>query len=100
MIAYDKFKALGVEDTIDLKAFKGHCKIELTDVNTGKVETIEHDNMVTKALEYFFKKGGITNRSAFNASYINSNMLYYLLGVVYYVARLLVVILYPRFKRL
>jgi len=80
MIAQDKFKALGIDDSIDLKAFKGHCKIELTDVNTGKVETIEHDNMVTKALEYFFKKGGITNRSAFNASYINSNMLYYLLG--------------------
>lgn len=82
MIAQDKFKALGVDDTIDLRAFKGHCKIELTDVNTGKVETVEHDNMVTKALEYFFRKGGITNRSAFNASYINSNMLYYLLGGV------------------
>lgn len=80
MIAQDKFKALGVDDTIDPKAFKGHCKIELTDVNTGKVETIEHDNMVTKALEYFFKKGGITNRSAFNASYINTDMLKYLLG--------------------
>lgn len=80
MIAQDKFKALGVDDTIDLKAFKGHCKIELTDVNTGKVEVVEHDNMVTKALEYFFRKGGITNRSAFNASYINSDMLKYLLG--------------------
>lgn len=82
MIAQDKFKALGVDDAIDLKAFKGHCKIELTDVNTGKVEVIEHDNMVTKALEYFFKKGGITNPSALYASSIRSNPLYYLLGGV------------------
>ena len=59
---------------------KGRCKIELTDVKTGKVEAIEHDNMVTKALEYFYAKGGITNRSAFNASYVNSNALYTLLG--------------------
>ena len=29
---------------------KGHTKIELTDVNTGKVETYEHDNMFTKAI--------------------------------------------------
>ena len=82
MITQDKFKALGVDDTIDLKAFKGHCKIELTDVNTGKVETVEHDNMVTKALEYFFKGGGMTNASAFNSSTIRSNALYYLLGGV------------------
>lgn len=61
---------------------KGHCKVELKDVNTGRVEAQEHDNMVTKALEYFYKKGGITNRSAFNASFINSNALYYLLGGV------------------
>lgn len=30
---------------------KGHTKIELTDVNTGKVEVIEHDNMITSAIE-------------------------------------------------
>ncbi len=30
---------------------KGHTKIELTDVNTGKVEVIEQDNMVTSAIE-------------------------------------------------
>lgn len=29
---------------------KGHTKIELTDVNTGKVKTYEHDNMFTKAI--------------------------------------------------
>lgn len=31
--------------------FKGHAKIELTDINTGKVKTIEHDNMFTKSIE-------------------------------------------------
>jgi len=61
---------------------KGHCKIELIYAQTGRRELQEHDNMVTKALEYFYKKGGITNRSAFNASYINSNALYYMLGGV------------------
>ncbi len=29
---------------------KGHTAIELTDVNTGEVETYEHDNMVTNAI--------------------------------------------------
>ena len=32
---------------------KGHSKIELKDVNTGKVQTFENDNMVTNALKYF-----------------------------------------------
>ena len=30
---------------------KGHTKIELIDVNTGKVEVIEHENMITSAIE-------------------------------------------------
>lgn len=30
---------------------KGHTKIELTDVNTGEVKVIEHDNMITSAIE-------------------------------------------------
>ena len=29
---------------------KGHTKIELTDVNTGKKEVVEHDNMITNAV--------------------------------------------------
>ena len=35
-------------------ALKGHTKIELTNVNTGEVETYEDDNMVTNALEDLF----------------------------------------------
>lgn len=33
---------------------KGHAKIELTDVKTGKVKKYEHDNMFTNALETDF----------------------------------------------
>jgi len=29
---------------------KGHAAIELTDVDTGEVETYEHDNMMTDAI--------------------------------------------------
>lgn len=32
---------------------KGHAVIELKDERTGKVQTIEHDNMVTNGLKYF-----------------------------------------------
>lgn len=35
-------------------ALHGHTKIELTNVNTGEVETYEDDNMVTNALEDLF----------------------------------------------
>ena len=77
----DNIKPFSIKD-IDFKAFKGHCKIELTDTKTGKKEVVEHDNMVTKALEYFFKGGGMTNASAFNSSTIRSSALYYLLGGV------------------
>lgn len=61
---------------------KGYCKIELTDVKTGRVEVDEHDNMITKALKYFYGKGGFTNPSAMNASILRSDALYYMLGGV------------------
>lgn len=42
---------------------KGHTKIELTDVNTGEVEVIEDDNMLTNALSIILKpRVGITPR--------------------------------------
>lgn len=37
---------------------KGHTKIELKDVETGKVEVFEDDNMVTNALQYFLANAG------------------------------------------
>ena len=33
---------------------KGKTIIELTDVNTGEVTTVEHENMMTNALNIFF----------------------------------------------
>ncbi len=33
---------------------KGKTTIELTDVNTGVVEVVEEENMITNALHYFF----------------------------------------------
>ena len=32
---------------------KGKTLIELTDVNTGEVTTVEHENMMTNALNIF-----------------------------------------------
>lgn len=32
---------------------KGHAKIELTDVNTGRVKTFEHDNLITNAVKNY-----------------------------------------------
>ena len=57
--------------------FKGHVKIELSDG-----QKVEGDNMVTNALNQFFKNGGMTNPSALYASNIRTNPLYYLLGGV------------------
>ena len=45
---------------------KGHTSIELTDVKTGRKEKFEDDNMVTNAINLFYKSGGMTNPSAFN----------------------------------
>ena len=42
---------------------KGHTKIELRNIKTGKVETIEKDNLVTNALAYYLKDIGVFGRS-------------------------------------
>lgn len=41
-------------------SLKGHAKIELTDVNTGKTEVIEHDNMITNGILKVLNKHNIT----------------------------------------
>lgn len=56
---------------------KGKTTFELTDVNTGEVETIEDSNMVTNALQEFmltygmFNKGIFTNDNITNELYLN-----------------------------
>lgn len=58
-------------------AIKGKTTFELTDVNTGEVEIIEDDNMVTNALQEFMLTYGVFNNSIFisdnmtNALYLN-----------------------------
>lgn len=42
--------------------FKGTTKIELTDVNTGRVETFQDSNMVTNALQDIMKPLGLSKR--------------------------------------
>lgn len=47
---------------------KGKTIIELSDAKTGKlVQKTEDNNMLTNALTYFYKQGGMTNPTAFNA---------------------------------
>jgi hypothetical protein len=58
-------------------AIKGKTTFELTDVNTGEVEIIEDNNMVTNALQEFmltygmFNKGIFTDDNMTNALYSN-----------------------------
>lgn len=58
-------------------AIKGKTTFELTDVNTGEVEIIEDNNMVTNALQEFmltygmFNKNIFTNDNITNALYLN-----------------------------
>lgn len=60
--------------------FEGKVKLELMDSDKNVIQKIEGHNMPTKALEYFYKQGGITNPSAFGASAVRDNALHYLLG--------------------
>lgn len=39
---------------------KGHAKIELTEVDTGKKKVVEHDNMLTKAISEYVKPIALT----------------------------------------
>lgn len=41
---------------------KGTTRIELTDVNTGEVETYQNSNMVTNALRDVLKPLGLSKR--------------------------------------
>lgn len=60
---------------------KGHTTIELFDAKTGKlVQRTDDDNMITKALYYFYDEGGWTNPSALNADALRSDALHYMLG--------------------
>ena len=59
---------------------KGHTIIELTDVNTGKKERYEKDNMVTHALDKYFEDIGAFNASPLYDSNVRNNLIPKLLG--------------------
>lgn len=42
---------------------KGHTLIQLTDVNTGKIEKVEDNNMITNALNYYLASAGMMDNS-------------------------------------
>ena len=44
---------------------KGHCKIELKDKKTGKIEQYEEHNMVTEFSQELFKQMGYLRPNAF-----------------------------------
>lgn len=63
--------------------FEGKTIIELYDAKSGRlVKKTEDKNMLTNALAYFYKQGGLTNPSAFNNSNVRDNPLLYMLGGV------------------
>ena len=62
------------------RLFRGEVTIELTD-GKGSREIIKGHNMVTNALNYFYKTAGMTNPSAFNPA-TRGNAIYNLLGGV------------------
>ena len=59
---------------------KGHSKIELTDVNTGKKEVHENDNMVTNALKYFLADYCTAHNCLIDSNIRNKNIWKTLLG--------------------
>ena len=59
---------------------KGKTTFELTDVNTGEVEIIEDNNMVTNALQEFMLTYGIFNKTVFVSDNRSSALYANLLG--------------------
>lgn len=64
--------------------FEGKTIIELHDAETGRlVKRTEDKNMLTNALTYFYKQGGLTNPSAIANQKVRENPLYHLLGGIF-----------------
>lgn len=61
---------------------KGHSTIELTDVNTGKVERYEDDNMVTNAIQLYLNDLGMFNISPIHTDAVRQSLIPTLFGGV------------------
>ena len=57
----DKCNIVPVGSPFDITKMHGHMTITLTDVNTGEVEVHEDDNMMTNALQEYFRNLGLVN---------------------------------------
>lgn len=57
----DKCNIIPVGSPFDITKMHGHMTITLTDVNTGEVEIHEDDNMMTNALQEYFRNLGLVN---------------------------------------
>lgn len=53
-------------------ALHGHTKIELTNVNTGEVETYEDDNLVTNVIAEMLSPMGLGGNDIYNNLYVNN----------------------------
>ena len=72
----DTIKSPSIDTGIDITKMHGHMDIYLTDVKTGKVEEVHEDNMMTNALQEYFRNCGFLNYPNVN----QSNMVHQLLG--------------------
>lgn len=65
------------------KPIQGYCTLELIDAKTGRVtQRSEHHNLITNAIDEWYKAGGMSNPSAFGAQAIRESAIHYLLGGV------------------
>lgn len=69
---------------IEITKLKGHTKIELTDIHTGKKEVIEHDNAITTGLQSYLRELGFGRNDPFIANDVTNKELWKtLLGGIY-----------------
>lgn len=66
----DNVKASYLDSGIDIGEIHGHMDIVLTDVNTGEVEVIHEDNLITNALRKYFINCGFMNYPSLDKSQI------------------------------
>lgn len=70
---------------IEIPKLKGHTKIELTDVHTGKKEVIEHDNTFQSAVvaAYMRSMGALNNNPYNNSTWRGIDMLRNFVGGIF-----------------
>ena len=75
----DTIKSPSIDTGIDITKMHGHMDIYLTNVKTGKIEEVHEDNMMTNAIQEYFRNCGFLNFPNVNQ---NSMVLELLGGVI------------------